>query len=74
MRRGVWKRSCTLPTAAGSSPSRHSAKPIRPIATMSTRITELRPAIAAMSISTEAQPRPTWSKASEIGAPSERSP
>ncbi len=73
IRNGVWNRSCTCPTAGGSSPSRHSAKPIRPIATMSTRITELSPQIAAMLISTEAQPRPTWSNASEIGAPSERS-
>ena len=62
-----------MPNAGGSRPSRQTAKPIRPMATMSTRITEVRPAIAAMPISSPAQPRPTCSKASESGAPSLRS-
>ena len=47
------------PTAGGSSPSRPMAKPIRPIATMSTRITEVRPATAAIETSVAAQPSPT---------------
>ena len=42
------------------------------VATMSTRITEERPAIAATAIRMLAQPMPTWSKASEMGAPAER--
>src|SRR4051794_41951369 len=46
------------------------AKPIRVTVTRSTRITEVSPATAASDTSAEAQPRPFWSKASAIGAPS----
>ena len=58
IRNGVENFGWIAPIDLGSRPSRHRAKPIRPIATMSTRITELSPATAAMPISTPAQPEP----------------
>ena len=58
IRIGVWNFGWICPTEGGSRPSRHSAKPIRPIATMSTRITELRPAIAAMLIRIDGPAQP----------------
>ena len=55
MRYGVPHFGWTLATAGGSRRSRPMAKPIRPIARMSTRITEVRPQIAAIETSLAAQ-------------------
>ena len=70
MRYGVPHFGWILATAGGSRLSRPMAKPIRPIARMSTRITEVRPQIAAIETSLAAQLSPTCSKALAIGAPS----
>jgi hypothetical protein len=70
---GVPNRGWTRLNTGGSSPSRARANPIRPIATMSTRITELSPATAASPIRTPAQPRPTWRKTCATASPSRRS-
>src|SRR3954452_1403257 len=73
IRTGVQVRGLTLAISGGSRPSRPIAKPIRLTVTRSTRITEVSPATAARETRAEAQPRPTWSNASAIGAPSSMS-
>src|SRR3954467_13210973 len=70
MRTGVPVRGETFAIAGGSSPARPIAKPIRLTVTRSTRITEVSPATAASDTRAEAQPRPFWSKAFAMGAPS----
>ena len=72
-RTGVWRVGWIAPIDFGSRPSRLSAKMIRPTVTSSTSITDVRPHTAETPTSTLAHPSPTWSKASEIGAPSDRS-
>ena len=69
MRTGVPVRGLTRATACGSRPSRPMAKPMRVMVMRSTRITDVSPATAAIDTSDDAQPSPTWSKASAIGAP-----
>ena len=70
MRYGVPHFGWILATAGGSSRSRPIAKPIRPMARMSTRMTDVSPQMAAIETSLAAQLRPTCSKALAIGAPS----
>ena len=69
-RNGVPQRGWITADACGSRPSRLIAKPIRPMPTRSTRMTEVRPATAAMETSVAAQFAPTALKAEAIGAPS----
>jgi len=69
---GVPHFGCTIPMRLGSSPSRQRAKATRPMPTMSTRMTDVSPQTAAIEMRMPAHPRPTASKASARGAPSDR--
>ena len=71
-RNGVSNVGVDLPDPRGQQAVAAQREADRPIATMSTRITEVRPAIAAIPMMKAAPSRPTCLKASEIGAPSER--
>ena len=62
-------RSLTRATAGGISRSRPIAKPMRPIPTSSTRMTDVRPHTAAMLIRVAAQPAPTDLNADDSGEP-----
>lgn len=65
---GVPHWGCVVPSALGSRPSRPMAKPIRPMVTSSTIITEVSPMTAPSEMSALTQCSPTASNADASGA------